>query len=431
MPARLIRGGYVLTMDPAIGDLPLGDVLIDDDTIVAIAPWIDVSGVEVIDAGGMIVLPGLVDAYRHLWQGALRQIAADWTLQEYRTGLIDRYSPLFTPGDVRDGTYFGALEALDAGVTTVFDSSHVVHTPEHADAAVEALKASGVRATFGYGAPSGEAPHPRDARRLAAEHFTGRDQRVTLALALRGPESASMDTTVRDLTLARELAVRASMPIGLSLAGRRRSISRMHERNLLGEDLLFIHATHSSDEELGLVTGSGASVAVPVRAEMMMGHGYPAVGRMIDAGLRPALCTGVPGSMFDEIRAALQVERAYRAGRGAASAERPSLVGLTSHEVLELATVHGARTLGLADRIGSLTPGKQADLIMIDAGRRDLRLLYDAAALVTCSNPSDVDTVLVGGEFRKRDGRLVGADPFAARVRAEACRDRLVAIAEG
>ncbi|MEU4690438.1 amidohydrolase family protein [Actinoplanes sp. NPDC023714] len=429
MPARLIRGGHVLTMDSALGDLPFGDVLIEDDTIVAIAPWIEAPHADVVDATGMIVLPGLVDAHRHLWQGALRQIAADWTLTEYRTGLIDRYSPLFTPGDVRDGTYFGALEALDGGVTTVFDSSHVVHTPEHADAAVDALRAAGLRAVFGYGAAAGDLPHPGDARRLAAEQFAVPGRLVSLALALRGPEATPLDVVVQDLALARELGVRASVPVGTGLAGGAEPIARLHESGLLGDDLIFMHGTTSTDDELRMIADSGAHASVLARAEMMWGHGLPAIGRMIERGLRPALSSGVPGSMFDEIRAALQAERAYRAGRRAAGRDEHVAVGLTSHEAIELATVHGARALGLGDRVGSLTPGKQADLIIVDAGRRDLRLLYDAAALVTCSNPSDVDTVLVAGEFRKRDGRLVGADPFAARVRAEACRDRLVTIA--
>jgi 5-methylthioadenosine/S-adenosylhomocysteine deaminase len=430
MPARLIRGGHILTMDPALGDLPDGDVLIEDGAIVAVAPRIDTANAEVIDAVGTIVLPGLIDTHRHLWQGALGQIAADWTMQQYRTGLIGRYSPLFTPGDVRDSTYFGALEALDSGVTTVFDSSHVMHTPDHADAAVDALKASGLRAVFGYGSPAGDHPHPRDVGRIAAEQFTSPDQLVTLALALRGPESVTLDITAIDVRLAREIGVRASIPVGLGSPGGRRAIARLHGRGLLTDDLIFVHCTTSSGAELTMIADSGGHASVAARAEMMLGHGYPAVGRMIEAGLQPALSTGVPGNMFDEIRAALQSERAYRASRRQCGGDHRDTVGMTSHQALQLATLFGARALGLADRIGSLTPGKRADLILVDASRRDLRLLNDAAAMVTCSNPADVDTVLVNGEFRKRDGKLVGVDPFAARVRAEASRDRLVTIAD-
>ncbi|MBB2940583.1 cytosine/adenosine deaminase-related metal-dependent hydrolase [Actinoplanes lutulentus] len=431
MPSLLIRGGHVLTMDPVLGDLPDGDILIEGDTIVAIAPRIETCDAELVDATGTIVMPGFVDTHRHLWQGALGQIAADWTMHEYRTGLVDRYSPLFTPGDVRDGTFFGALEALDGGVTTVFDSSHVMHTPEHADAAVEALKAAGLRAVFGYGSPTEDLPHPYDARRIAAEQFSSREQLVTLGLALRGPETATLDTTAADIALGRELGVPVSMPVGLGRSGQGRSIARLRERGLLGEDLLFVHCTNSTDEELTMIAGSGGHVSVSARAEMMMGHGLPATGRMIEAGLRPGLSAGVPGSMFDEIRATLQAERAHRASRRGLTGGRPRSVGLTSRQVLELATIDGARTLGMADRIGSLAPGKRADIIVIDASRRDLRLLYDAAALATCSNTADIDTVLVNGEFRKRDGRLVGVDPFAARIRAEASRDRLVTIAAG
>ena len=135
MSRKLIRGGQVLSMDPAVGDHPGGDVLIADGVITYVGPArADTGDAEVVDATGMVVMPGLVDTHRHVWQSAFAQIAADWTLNEYFGGLIGRLSPLFTPADVRDGTHFGALDALDGGVTTLFDWAHIMNTPEHADA---------------------------------------------------------------------------------------------------------------------------------------------------------------------------------------------------------------------------------------------------------------------------------------------------------
>ncbi|MDG4795716.1 amidohydrolase family protein [Micromonospora sp. WMMD1082] len=428
-------------MDPAVGDHQTGDVLVQDDTIVDVGPRIDAPDAEVIDAAGMVVMPGLVDTHRHVWQGAFAQIAADWTLNEYFAGLVGRFSPHFTPTDVRDGTYYGALEALDSGVTTLFDWAHVMNTPEHADAAVDALRASGLRAVFGHGIPTSDPswymgsdrPHPVDVRRIAAEYFTSADQLVTLALSVRGPELSTIEATAHDLALARELGVRASMHVGIGLLGGHRAITQLHDRGMLGPDLIFLHGNTSSDDELKLLADAGAHASVSARVEMMMGHGHPATGRLMAVGLRPALSVdvvaGTPGDMFDEMRAALEAERVRQYTRLLAQGEQSATVPLTTRQAVEFATINGARALGLADTVGSLTPGKRADLILVDTGRSPLRLGLAATAAVTFASARDVDTVLVNGEIRKHRGRLVGADPAAARQRAEASRDRMLADA--
>jgi 5-methylthioadenosine/S-adenosylhomocysteine deaminase len=440
MTAKLIRGGYVLSLDPVLGDLPVGDVLIEGETIAAVAPSIDAPHAELVDAAGTVVMPGLIDTHRHVWQGAFGGSGGDWTLPDYATTVFGGLSPRFTPEDVRDGTFYGALEALDAGITTMFDWAHIVNTPEHADAAVDALKASGLRAVFGYGTPTNdpawafdsELTHPADARRIAGEQFSSPGDLVTLALALRGPESTPPRTATADLALARELGVRASMHIGVGTYGAARGVTQLHERGQLGEDLIFLHANTCTDDELKMIAGSGGSVSVSARVEMMMGHGYPVTGRALDAGLHPSLSvdvtSAVPGDLFDELRGVLMAERARRSDEQLARGEQPSAVALTARQAIEMATVHGAETLGMTDRVGTLTPGKRADLILLDAGRHgDLRLRNDVPTLVLHSSPADVLTVLVDGGFRKRDGRLTGVDARAARQRAEASRDRLTA----
>ena len=155
-----IRGGYVLSMDEELGDLPIGDVLVEGDRIVAVSEHLEVDDARVIDAQGHIVLPGFVDTHRHTWQTQMRGICADWTLNDYFLGIRLAISPAYSPEDVYVGNYVGALEALNAGVTTIVDFSHCNNSPEHADAAVEGLRTAGIRALHCYGFFA-SAPDPR------------------------------------------------------------------------------------------------------------------------------------------------------------------------------------------------------------------------------------------------------------------------------
>jgi cytosine/adenosine deaminase-related metal-dependent hydrolase len=439
---KLITGGTILSVDPEIGDLPCGDVLIEDGRIIAVAPDLGVVDAEVIDARGMIVMPGLIDTHRHLWQGALRQIAADWTLTEYLTRMLGGFGPVFGPDDVRDGNFLGCLEALDAGITTVFDWSHIMNSPEHADAAIDALSASGMRVVFGHGTPStdlvawyvsSELRHPDDVRRVAAQYFSSAGQLMTLALSVRGPELATIDATADDIALARELGVRSSMHIGAGTLGQQHGVTQLHERGLLGDDLIFVHCNMCSDDELKLIAASGGKVSVSPRVEMAMGHGYPATGRLLDAGIRPSLSidvvSAVGGSLFGEMRGMLETERGRRNRAYLERGEDPPPLTLTTRDAVEFATIEAARTLGLEDRIGTLTPGKQADVILLDIAGPGLGLLSHLAAAVTVSDTANVDTVLVNGEIRKRHGQLAGTDLALARARAETSRDRLFAAA--
>jgi cytosine/adenosine deaminase-related metal-dependent hydrolase len=242
---------------------------------------------------------------------------------------------------------------------------------------------------------------------------------------------ATIDATADDLALARDLGVRASMHVGIGLLGGQRAITQLHDRGLLGPDLIFLHANTSTDDELKQLAGSGAHASVSARVEMMMGHGFPATGRLLEAGIRPALSVdvvaGVPSNMFDEMRAVIEAERLRQYDRLLTVGRAPDVVPLTSRQALEFATIDGARTLGLDDRIGSLTPGKRADVILVDVARSPLRLSRQTDAAVLFADARDVDTVLVDGEFRKRDGVLVAVDARNVRNRAQASRDRLLA----
>jgi 5-methylthioadenosine/S-adenosylhomocysteine deaminase len=429
----LVRGGIVFSVDPDIGDLPRGDVLIEDDRIVAVGESLPVQAAQVVDATNRIVMPGLVDTHRHLWQACLRQLAVDWTLGQYFEHMLLGLGTRFTPEDVYAGTFLGAIEALDAGITTIMDWAHIMRSPDHADEAVRALRESGVRAVFGYGNPL---PPPaewyrKDVIRVAEQYFCSSEDLVTFAVASNGPEFGPMEDTLVDLDLARQLGVRASMHVGVGLLGRQRSVTEMNRLGLLGPDLIYIHCNGCTDAEFKMIADSGGHVSISPRIEMQMGHGYPVTGRLLDAGIQPGLSvdivSGVGGSLFAEMRGTLEAERGRRNGDALARGETLSQLGITARDVVRMATIEGARTLGLDDRIGSLTPGKQADLILLDIDLPNLSLVNNLPAAVVLAENHNVDTVFIAGRAVKVAGRIVGHDMRAVQRLARSSRDRLLA----
>jgi len=429
----LIRGGTVFSVDPKIGDLTRGDVLIKDDRIVAVAPQIDAGDAQIVDATNMIVMPGLVDTHRHVWQSSIRQIAADWTLGQYAEVMLGSIGPRFTPEDVYVADLLGSLEALNGGVTTLMDWSHIMNTPEHADAAVQGLSESGVRAVFGYGSPSSPARdwYAADLTRVAKTYFSSADQRLTLALASLGPEFSSLEETVTDIRLARDLGIRTSLHVGCGLLGHKRSVTGMHQQGLLGPDVIYVHCNTCTNDELRLIADSGGSVSISPRVEMNMGHGYPATGRLVAAGIQPSLSidvvSAVGGSIFAEMRGTLEAERGWQNHMALERGEWPGNLALTTRDVVRMATIEGARALGMEDRIGSLTPGKQADILMLRVDVPNLNLVNNLPAAVTLADSENVDTVFVAGRLVKVAGRLLSHDMHAVQGMALSSRTRLLA----
>ncbi|HYZ54135.1 MAG TPA: amidohydrolase family protein [Streptosporangiaceae bacterium] len=427
----LIRGGMVFSADPGIGELPRGDVLIEDARIAAVGEDLSAADAQIVDASRRIVMPGLVDTHRHLWQSSLRQIAADWTLGQYVEHMLFGLGHRFTPEDVYIGTLLGALEVLDAGITTVMDWAHIMRTPEHADAAVQGLRESGVRAVFGYGNPHPPAAewYRKDVIRVAEEYFSA-DGRLTYAMASNGPEFGPFEDTIVDLELARQLGIRASLHLGVGLLGQKRAVTEMGRRGLLGSDLIYVHCNTCTDEELRLIAATGGHVSISPRVEMQMGHGYPATGRLCAAGIQPSLSvdivSGVGGSLFAEMRGTLEAERGWQNHLALARGESLAELTITARDVVRMATIEGARTLGLEDRVGSLTPGKQADIILLDIDQPDLSLVNNLPAAVVLSDIQNVDTVFVAGQMVKSAGRLLGHDLRAVRQRALCSRDHLL-----
>jgi 5-methylthioadenosine/S-adenosylhomocysteine deaminase len=438
----LIRGGTVLSVDPSIGDLPRGDVLIEDDTIVAVQPEISADA-ETIDATGFIVIPGFVDTHRHTWEAAIRGSAPNATLDDYFVEILDTFAPLYRPEDVYASNLAGALECLDAGITTLVDWSHINNTPEHPDAAIRALQEVGIRSQYAYGSAnlslsdywfeSKIAIPNDDVRRVRDTYFSSDEGLLTMALATRGSGFCLDDVVRSEWTLARDLGIPITVHVAMGrMAGRFAMVKHLSEMGLLGPDTTYVHCCYLSDEEWRLLADSGGTVSIAAQVETQMGHGWPPVVKAMEYGLRPSLSidvvTTVPGDMFTQIRAAFGADRA-RANAVFWQKNEPAEGLLTARQLLEIATINGAHVAGLESRTGSLTPGKKADVVLLDARRLNVAPVIDPVAAVTLSaDVSNVDTVIVNGVVRKRNGALT-ADVARARDLVEQSRDHLLAEA--
>jgi len=426
----LIRGGTVLTLDPQLGDFATGDVLIEGDRIVAVGPGLANGEVEMIDASGMIVMPGFVDSHRHIWEGLLRNIGTDVPLEgrtSYISFVLHKLAPAFRPEDAYVGNLVSALGAIDAGITTLLDWSHIQGSPAHTDAVIQALRDSGLRAVFAYGFPwwgKWEERQPSWFVRAATEHFSTKDQKLTLALAAPGPEFTDFEVTRDHWKLARETDARITTHVGVGSYGQDGKVQEFGEAGLLGPDTTYIHCTTLNDSEISMIVDTGGTVSLASPVEMMMGHGMPPIQKFLDRGLHPSLSvdveTNVPGDMFNQMRSVLALQRAMAGTQG------KTLV--STREVLEYATIEGARANGLDSKVGTLTPGKQADLIMLRTDRMNVTPLGDpATAVVSGMDTGNVDTVLIAGRVMKRHGELLDVDWPAVKRAAGESRDFVIA----
>jgi 5-methylthioadenosine/S-adenosylhomocysteine deaminase len=447
MRRMVIEGGTVISMDPVVGDLRRGDVLIEDGAIVEVAPRIDAGDCEALDARDMIVMPGLVDSHRHLWYSAIRGTGMDATLGDMAAVYWPQLAAHYTPEDLYAATRAGVADALEHGVTTVLDWCHVINTPEHGPEAVRALRELPMRAVFAYGASmtrkldelAGQTAHSDSwdpARRVRDRELPSADALVTMALALQGPEFTTLDIARADVAVARELGVPMTMHCGIPVGQPpKRTIERLAQTGELGPDMQFVHCCATGDDEFRMLAeAGGVAVACPM-AELAMGMGEPPVGRMREAGLRSAVgcdavCTA-SGDLFDEARTALFSERARQTRRRVAAGgaiDDASQLGLTAREALEAITINAAHACWLGDRVGSLTPGKRADVILLRADDLNLSPLSDAVGmLVSSAHAGNVDTVIVDGRVVRRGGAFVDLDVASIQASLVACRDRLYA----
>jgi cytosine/adenosine deaminase-related metal-dependent hydrolase len=423
----LITGGHIVTLDDALGDVPGGDVRVQNGVItqigVGLRPGPDT---EVVDAQGRLVIPGLIDTHRHVWQGAIAGFTPQMTGYGYGPAVLTGISLRHTPTDIYAGTLWGALQALDAGITTIGDWAHALQSADHADANLRGLRESGIRGVFFYGGPGPadddpNPPHPLDARRMRDEHFPGNigNGRLRMGMALRGPCFTSPERNRQDFAFARELGLPISIHVGM--AGTAEAVTALRRDGLLGPDVNYIHANQLTDEEMDLIAASGGTVTITPSTDMLMQFGtYPATGRALErdivSGLGVDTVCSAGTDLFSEMRLALAAERSRANAESLARNDLVHEVVLHQRDMLRLATLGGAQVLGLADRTGSLTPGKQADITIIDLRSPHLDGFGDPVAMLGLgAGPADVETVLVGGEFAKRDGTLVGTHAAKAR----------------
>ncbi|MCH8529576.1 MAG: amidohydrolase family protein [Saccharospirillum sp.] len=416
----LIKGGFVLSMDDSVGDFDTGDVLLEGNKIIDIGANINAGDAQVVDATGKVVMPGFIDTHHHQFETALRSFLADGILvndglphsnpYNYYETILQKFSMVYRPGDVYINELYGGLAQLDAGVTTVMDVSQIHHSPEHSDAVISALADTGRRSVFGYFEGWGDrAQYPQDARRIRQEYFSSDDQLMSMVMGgeiyLPGYEEA--------WKIGREL----NLPIALHVVGTfgmQPTFDQLAETGEFGPDNIFIHMTGMSDMAWQKAADAGAHLSLSVPIEMTMRHGMPPIQKALDLGMQPSLSTDVECTMtadfFTQMRATLTLQRAFINERALAGEENlPNL--LTSRDCIRFATVEGAKGLKLDHKVGTLTPGKEADIILLDATAINVHPLnHVPGAVVTLMERNNVDTVLVAGKIRKWAGELVDVD---------------------
>jgi len=442
----LIRGAAVVTMDPALGDLERADILIEDGVILDVRPGIEADA-EIIDASTMIAMPGMVDTHRHTWQTALRGILADGNIPDYLRGIRLQMAPRYRAEDMYAGNYLGALDAVNSGVTSIVDYCHNILDPDGAHAAVTGLLDAGIRGLYGHGmtpvventwsesrggsddtgASGSFGVRSKLAREIKSRYFSSdgvlRFGLVPQELAITPPAEV-----VREFAFARELEARMTQHANQVMVRQLfRDIEVMHEHQLLGDDLLLVHCTFNTDEEWRLLEGTGTMVSVCAETEMQMGMGYPAIAEATRHTPGPSLgidcVSGDSGDMISHARLVLQATRFRADEPGYREWRAPQVMSWTTRDALRWLTVNGAAAAGVDDVVGSLTPGKRADVVLLEMGgvsqagwnRRD-----PAGAIISQAHAGLVDTVLIDGRVVKRAGRLVHVDvPAAMRLMDE------------
>jgi 5-methylthioadenosine/S-adenosylhomocysteine deaminase len=432
----LLKGGIVLTLDSRLGNFTQADVLIDGTKIAEVGPNLVGGDAEIIEASNMIVMPGFVDTHRHIWEGVLRNIGTDVPLEgraSYLSFILGKLAPAYRPEDAYAGNLVSALGAIDAGITTLLDWSHIQASPEHTDAVIKALQDSGLRAVFAYGFPwwgKWNERQPSWFVRAAKEYFSSEDQLLTLALAAPGPEFTDFEVARDHWKLAREVGVRITVHVGVGTYGQEGKVQEMGEAGLLRDDTTYIHCTTLNDTEIQMIVDTGGTVSLASTVEMVMGHGMPPIQKFLDRGLRPSLSidveTNVPADMFTQMRSVISLQHALAFEKKLAGMDNvPDRI--TTRDVLAYATIEGARANGLEDKVGSLTPGKEADIIMLRTDRINILPVNDPiGAVVWGMDTSNVDSVFIAGKAMKRNGELLYVDWNAVKKMVTESRDYVV-----
>jgi cytosine/adenosine deaminase-related metal-dependent hydrolase len=466
----VIRGGHVMTMDPTLGnkgDFAKADVLVEGKIIKEIGSNLHAGGAAEIDARGKIVMPGFIDTHHHQFETALRSFLANGLLINDGSGspsanptyfeyILLKFAPVYRPEDVYINELFGGLAQLDDGVTTVHDVSQIHHSPAHSDAAIKALFDTGRRAAFGFFESAGANilgtnpgnKYPTDAPRIKKQWFSSSDQLVHMIMG--GEVYLGDPTTDLSWTIGRQLDLQIAAHI-LSPFGIRPIFDKLaagtggNGHIGIGPDNLFIHMTGMADAAWQRVKDVGAQVSIAFPIEMNMRHGIPPIIKMQSLGLEPSLSTDVEVTMtadfFTQMRVCMNMQRMvvnqmvleqgdfYPPNQyPTPAAGTPPL--LTTRDVLRFATINGAKHLRLDKKTGSLSRGKEADIIILDAEAINVAPLNNVpGAVVSLMERTNVETVIVAGKVRKWKGKLLEVDLRSLRRQLEASRDHIFAAA--
>lgn len=403
----VIRGASLVTMDPTLGTIARGDVHVKDGAIVAVGENLDVSGIEVVSAAGMIALPGLVDAHNHIWNSPVRNLVQEGPTLGYFP-LVLKYGAFCSPDDVYRGVRLGVAELISSGVTTVLDWAHNLRSPAYADADLQALRDSGIRGRFSYGYWQGGPPANQtidlaDVGRLHDNwsQFSNGGL-LSLGIALRTMPTGSLAAVTRECAYARQRGIPLTIHSGGS-NGDSGTVGLLRGANLLGPDMQLINPSRWDEQTFEWVAQAGDTACISPFSEMRYSFHFDPLLQLLKHKIPVSLSMDTApvsgnNNMF-ELMHVLIDSQFVLAGNPLA---------ITPQQVLELATMGGARDLGLADHIGSLTPGKRADIVLVRGTDLNMAPLGDpATALVRSADPSNVDTVIIDGRFMKRRGRMV------------------------
>jgi cytosine/adenosine deaminase-related metal-dependent hydrolase len=452
----VIRNGHVMSMDPAVGDIVRGDVLVEGKRILAVGRNLHAGGADEIDADGRIVMPGFIDTHHHQFETAIRSFLADGLLFNdgqphgainYFQYILGTFAPVYRPQDVYISELFGSLSQLDAGVTTSHDISQIHYSKEHSEAAIKGSADSERRIVFGFfegaradlqGSPPG-AWYPEGAAFLRKRYFSSSNQLMTMSMGGEIYLQPAPAVYTRAWKLGRQLG----LPIAAHIVGsfgmqpEFDAIATGQREVRFGSDNLFIHMTGMSDVGWQAVKDAGAHVSLAVPIEMNMRHGTPPILKTLEFGVQPSLSVDVEvtltADMFTQMRAAMTLHRMFMNAKALGepyAAGFPQQELLTTRDVLRYATIEGARDLHLAHKTGSLTPGKEADIIVLDAEAINVHPLNVVpGAVVSLMERSNVETVIVAGKVRKWKGKLLEVNLSSLRRDLENSRDFLFSAA--
>ena len=409
----VVRNAYLVTMDPKLGDIPNGDVHVRDGALVAVGPNLAAAGAEEVDGRNRIAMPGFVDTHFHLWGSFARGIVADGDFDYFP--VMSRIGPVMTPEDAYNSAKLGIAEALNSGLTTIHDWSHNIISGAYADADLRALRDAGIRARFSYGysrnlqQKPGETADLADIARVKREWFgSSSDGLLTMGFASRGPGDTPAATYRKEWENARSLGLPITQHAGRSLAEIKkfRRIEILYRDKLLGPDVQLIHTYNASPEERGMMAETKTHNSIAPYTASRLASGLPFLGDLLKRGVQCSLSvdtTTVAGNadMFSIMRLMLQLNHL----------RSMDVMEVQPRRILELATLDGAKDLGIADRVGSLTPGKRADLILVRTNDLNVApFINPALLLVQQAQPANVDTVVIDGRILKHKGDLVSLD---------------------